>query len=187
MNTFNKEIKLRMILTAIVIVGALNWGTTALGYNLVKILSNSLNGFLKTNYSFDKIIYIIIAICAIMLSIRRTTWLPFLGKSILPESLVPLKTPVKTDTIITIKTNPNVKIAYWAAFLNDDNTDVNKAYDDFSNSGVVMSDSNGIAKLPILSGSGYTVPSGRKIDRHVHYRILDKSLGMMDKINTEYY
>jgi uncharacterized membrane protein YuzA (DUF378 family) len=179
--------KVRMILTTIVIIGALNWGTTALGYNLVELLSKNLNGVLKTDYPFDKIIYIIVAICGILLASRRTTWLPFLGKSVFPESLVPLKTPVKSDMKVSIKTKPNVKIAYWAALPKGENPDVITAYGDFSNSGVVMSDSNGIAELPILVGSGYTVPSGRKIDRHVHYRVLDKPYGMMGKIKTKNY
>jgi len=179
--------KIRMFLTAIVIIGALNWGTTAIGYNLVELLSNNLNGLLKTNYPFDKIIYIIVAICAILLASRRTTWLPFLGKSILPDSLVPLKIPEKTDMKVKIKTKPNVKIAYWAALPKGDNPDVITAYGDFSNSGVVMSDSNGNVELPILAGSGYTVPSGYKIDRHVHYRILGKPYGMMGRIKTKNY
>jgi uncharacterized membrane protein YuzA (DUF378 family) len=179
--------KIRMFLTAIVIIGALNWGTTAVGYNLVELLSNNLNGLLKTNYPFDKIIYIIVAICAILLASRRTTWLPFLGKSILPDSLVPLKIPEKTDMKVKIKTKPNVKIAYWAALPKGDNPDVITAYGDFSNSGVVMSDSNGNVELPILAGSGYTVPSGYKIDRHVHYRILGKPYGMMGRIKTKNY
>lgn len=180
-------IKVRMILTAVVIVGALNWGATALGYNLVELLSNNLNGLLKTNYPFDKIIYIIVAICTILLASRRTTWLPFLGKSILPDSLVPLKTPAKSDMKVKIKTKPNAKIAYWAALPKGDNPDVITAYGDFSNSGVVMSDSNGIAELSVLSGSGYTVPSGRKLNRHVHYRVLGKPYGMMGRIKTKLY
>jgi uncharacterized membrane protein YuzA (DUF378 family) len=179
--------KLRMGLTAIVIIGALNWGATAIGYNLVELLSNFVNQSLKTNYPLDKIIYVIVAICAILLASRRTTWLPFLGKSVLPDSLVQLKTPQKSDKKITIKTKPNSKIAYWAALPKGDNPDVITAYGDFSNSGVVMSDANGVAELPILMGSAYTVPSGRKIPRHVHYRILGLPYGMMGRIKTEYY
>lgn len=179
--------KVRMLLTAIVVIGALNWGATAVGYNLVEILSNNVNQLLKTNYPIDKIIYIIVAVCAILLASRRTTWLPFLGKSVLPDSLVPLKTPEKTDKKITIKTKPNAKIAYWAALPKGDNPDVITAYADFSNGGVVMSDANGVAELPILMGSAYTVPSGRKISRHIHYRVLGKPYGMMGRIKTVYY
>ncbi len=181
------ETKLRMILTTVVLVGALNWGATAFGYNLVELLSKNLNNLFKTNYPFDKIVYIIVAICAILLAYDRTTWLPFLGKSVLPDSLVPLKTPTTSDTKVTIKTEPNTKIAYWAALPKGEHPDVITAYDDFSNSGVVMSDSNGNAELPVLAGSSYVVPSGRKISRHVHYRILGEPYGMMGPIETINY
>jgi uncharacterized membrane protein YuzA (DUF378 family) len=188
--TFKKyywKTKINMLLTAIVIIGAINWGATAVGYNIVELLSNNLNRLLKINYPFDKIIYIIVAICAILLASKRTTWLPFLGKSVLPGSLVSLKIPAKTDMKVKIKTKPNVKIAYWAALPKGVNPDVITAYGDYSNSGVVMSDSNGNVELPILAGSGYIVPSGRNIDRHVHYRVLDKPYGMMGRIKTKNY
>ena len=114
-DAFNKEnkifknfywiTKIWMILTAIVIIGALNWGTTALGYNLVELLSNYLNSLRKTNYPIDKIIYIIVALCGVSLAVRRNTWLPFLGSSVLPGTLVPLKTPAKADKKAAPKTS----------------------------------------------------------------------------------
>jgi uncharacterized membrane protein YuzA (DUF378 family) len=188
--TFKKYywmIKFRMLIITFVIIGALNWGSTAMGYNFVELTSKNLNNLLKTNYSFDKIIYFIVAFCAMLLAFSKTTWLPFLGVSVLPESLVPLKTPYNSDMKVTIKTDPNVKVAYWAALPKGNNPDVITAYGDFSNSGVVMSDSNGIAVLPILAGSCYTVPSGRKLSRHVHYRVIGKPYGMMDPIKTHLY
>ena len=63
---------------------------------------------------------------------------------------------------------------------------VMKAYDDYSNSGVVM-EKNGIVKLKVIKGSGYFVPSGKFIKPHVHYRILNKTNGMMGPIRTVYY
>ena len=135
--------KTNMLLTAIVIVGAINWGATSFNYNLVELLSKNLNNLLKCDYPFDKIIYIIIATCAILLATKKTTWLPFLGKSVFPESLVPLKTPANYDMKVKIKTEPNAKIAYWAALPNNNNEtpDVTTAYGNFSNSGVLKSGS----------------------------------------------
>lgn len=181
------SVKLQMLITAVVIIGALNWGTTALGYNLVQLLSNGVNRLLKTNLPIDKVIYIAVALCGVLLAMKKTTWLPFLGKTVFPDSLVPLNTPTKTDTKVTIKTKPNVKVAYWASLPKGELPDVVTAYSDYSNSGVVMSDANGIAELPVLAGSAYTVPSGRKISRHVHYRVLGKPFGMMGKVMTKYY
>jgi hypothetical protein len=150
------------------------------------MLSLYFNQLLNKNYPIDKIIYIIIALCGLLLATRRTTWLPFLGKTVLPETLVPLKKPIQTDTVIKIKTKPNRKVAYWAALPKPENTPVMEAYDDFSNSGVVMSNDKGIAELPILSGSDYVLPLGKKIPKHVHYRIF-KTNGIMGKIKTKFY
>jgi len=184
---FYNQINLRMFLTLIVIIGAINWGTTAMDFNLVKMLSQSLNELFNSNIDFDKIIYLIVMVAAIYLATQRETWLPFLGNSVLPENLIPLKTPSKTNRVIEVMTQPNSKVAYWAALPKGDEPDVEVAYGDYSNSGVVMSDSKGVAKLPILEGSGYIVPNGRKIERHVHYRVLGLPYGMIGKIKTVYY
>jgi hypothetical protein len=52
-----------------------------------------------------------------------------------------------------------------------------------------MSDINGNASLPIITGSGYTLPSGEVLSRHVHYRILNhpEYKGMMGKVETINY
>ena len=184
---FYNQVNLRMLLTLIVIIGALNWGTTAMGYNLVQMLSQSLNQLFNSNIYFDKIIYLIVMAAAIYLSTQQDTSLPFLGNSVLPDNLIPLKSPSNTNKVIEVMTQPNSKIAYWAALPKGKEPDVEVAYGDYSNSGVVMSDSKGVAKLPILEGSGYIVPTGRKIARHVHYRVLGLPYGMIGKIKTIYY
>jgi hypothetical protein len=179
--------KLHMLLLAIVFIGAINWGATALGYNLVTELSVAVNKLAKSNMPIDKVIYGIVAVSAIVLASKKEVWLPFLGRSILPGSLVPLKTPTKSDTKVQIKTRPNSKIAYWASKPSDSTPNVKKAYDDYSNSGVVLSNDKGEAELPILAGTGYTVPSGRNISRHVHYRIVGLDYGLMGKVKTVKY
>lgn len=179
--------KLHIILLAIVFIGAINWGGIALGYNFVELLSKTINTNLQTNLPYDKIIYIIVAFSAIWLAAKKTTWLPFLDTGIMPSNLVPLKTPTKITKKINVKTEPNVKIAYWAALNKGDKTDVIDAYSDYSNSGVIMSDSKGNAILEIDEGTGYTVPTGRVISRHIHYRIIGLPDGMMGKVETIKY
>jgi uncharacterized membrane protein YuzA (DUF378 family) len=178
--------KVRMVVTAVVIIGAINWGATALGYNLVEMLSKFINTSLKTDLPIDKAIYILVALCGISLASRRTTWLPFLGKSILPGNLVTKQTPSKANKKITVRVRPNAKVAYWAAIGKDKNEqDVFDAYGDHSNSGVVIADDKGVAELPISEGAGYKVPTGKRIPRHVHYRVIGNS--MMDRVRTVYY
>lgn len=191
---FNKNkkcsTKKHMLLLSIVLFGALNWGATAAGYNLVELLSNFVNKSLSTNYPIDKVIYVIVALVALWLASKKQMWLPFLGRSVLPDSLVPLKTPTQSNLNIKIKTRPNSKVAYWASLPSKNiNTlpNVNKAYDDYSNSGVVMSDSNGEAVLPILEGSAYQVSLNYTVPRHLHYRVLGLRNGMMGKVKTVNY
>ena len=152
-----------MVLLSILIIGCLNWGTTAFGYNLVEILTKFININLQSKYPIDKFIYIIISVIALYIASDNHFWLPFLGDTVFPTSLVPLRTITNSNRNITIHTNPNTKIAFWAALPRGDTPTVELAYDDYSNSGVVMSDNNGIAILPIIEGSGYTVPNGKRL------------------------
>lgn len=178
--------KVRMIVTAVVIIGAINWGTTALGYNLVDMLSKFINTSLKTDLPIDKVIYVLVALCGVSLAVRRTTWLPFLGMSVLPGNLIKTQTPAKADKKVKVKVQPNAKVAYWAATGKDNkDQDVFDAYGDNSNSGVVIADKKGNAELSILEGGSYTVPNGKRIPRHVHYRVIGNS--MMEKVRTVYY
>lgn len=178
--------KVRMVVTAIVILGAINWGTTSLGYNLIEMWSNFINTIFKTDLPIDKAIYILIGLCGISLLSKRTTWLPFLGLSVLPGNLVSKQIPEDANKKIKIKVQPNAKIAYWAATGKDKNDqDVFDAYGDNSNSGVVVADEDGNAELSIIEGSGYKVPNGKKIPRHVHYRVIGNS--MMERVRTVFY
>ncbi len=193
MNTSERKywrVKMYHVALALVLVGAVNWGTTALGYNLVEMLTSFVNNLVGMDTYMDKVIYIIVALAAIKLAMKRDTWLPFLGDSVLPTTLVPLK-DLKGDTTVTVKVQPNTKVAYWAADRLKTEKEgvplVEEAYGDYANSGVVVSDEKGIAKLTVNKGTSYIVPSGREIPRHVHYRELGQSWGMMGPIKTEYY
>ena len=179
--------KVHMLLIGLVFVGGINWLATAFNYNLVLMLSKGLNNLFNSDISFDKIIYILVGLSALFLAFKRSTWLPFLGETVLPDHMIPLSQPKNHDTVVTIKTKPNSKVVYWAALPTGKNPDVVTAYGDHSNSGVVMSDEKGMAQLPILAGSGYYVPSGRKLERHVHYRLLGLEYGMVGKVQTKFY
>jgi len=181
------DIKKNMTLFSLVLIGAVNLGMTAVGYNLIEILSTYIGNLFGTTFAFYKIVYILIAISAILLATDRDTWLPFLGINVLPSNLVPVNVPTSADKTMEITTTPNTKIAYWSAYNVGDNVNVYDAYGDYKNSGVVMSDEKGKANLIFKKGSGYTVPSGDKIPKHVHYRTIGDPKGMMGKIETIYY
>ena len=182
------KLKVHQIALALVLIGAVNWGTTAFGYNLVEMLTNTLNSSIGMETYVDKIIYVIVALAAVKLMIRIDTWLPFLGYSALPSTFIPLK-QMNGDTSIIVKVRPNTKVAYWSSSKVDKAgvPDVKEAYNDYSNSGVVMSDATGNAKLIFNKGTSYIVPWGKEIPKHVHYRELGFDWGMMGPVKAEYY
>ena len=183
------KIRLHMILISLVLIGGLNWGLVAIfKYNLVESLSTSINGLFKSNLPINNSIYILVAVAALWLATSKTTWLPFLGNTVLPSSLLPLKKPEKTDKIVKVETKiPNAKVVYWAALPKGDKPPVEEAYSDYSNSGVVLANSEGVAEIPILTGSSYKVPIGLQIPRHIHYRVAGLPMGMMSRVMTVNY
>ena len=180
--------KMHLIALALVIIGALNCGATAFKYNLVNIITNALNREVGQETYLDKIIYILIALAAIKLAVDRDFWLPFLGKTVLPSNLIPLK-DVVGDTTIEVKVHPNTKVAYWASLpqKTKEIPKVKEAYGDYKNAGVVLSDKNGIAKLIINKGTNYIIPYGMELSRHVHYRELNQEFAFIGKIHTLNY
>jgi uncharacterized membrane protein YuzA (DUF378 family) len=187
---FYLRVKMHMVLVALVIIGALNWGSSVFGYNLVEILNFHINQLVGYQTNLNKMIYIAIALAALRLALKKTTWLPFLGYSAFPsQSLVPNKYNSIGNTIIKVNVKPNTRVAYWASLPRQTSEIplVEQAYGKFENSGVVLSDNNGIAELLVLPGTEYIVPSGRVIKRHVHYRELDLHTGMMGRLETVYY
>ena len=174
-----------MILVLLVVVGAFNWGTTAYGYDLVKIFSKSLNNLLSTNIDYYNYIYVIVALAAIVLILNRNTWLPFLGKTVVPGSLFNLHTPPNANKVLSVNVKPNSKVIYWAALGNSENQSVETAYNHYENCGVVMSDNHGVASLLIMDGYGYNTNIGH-INKHIHYRVC-YDRGMMGEVKIIYY
>lgn len=182
-----------MILVALVLVGALNWGFHAFGYNLVEMLNRFLSGVFKRRLSLNTIIYVVVALSALVLAFQRDTWLPFLGDSVLPGAVVPTKKN-SGDTSVDVHVKPGAKVAYWAAKASVDSTDksvgadksvpkVKDAYAHFENSGVVIANDAGLATLVFNKGTSYIVPSGKEIKSHVHYREFGED-GMMGPVQS---
>jgi uncharacterized membrane protein YuzA (DUF378 family) len=191
MNKVEKKywmIKLRMVMLALVFAGAINWACTAFGFNLVDIINNKFNQIIGMNLHLNQLLYIGIGVSAIFLASKQSTWLPFLGWTALPGSLIPLKEN-KGDITVSVNVKPNTRVAYWSAIEQKDTPvpNVLSAYKDFSNSGVVMSNKDGLAQLTLQKGTDYVVPSGKTIKRHVHYRTLDHEYGMVGHVKTAYY
>lgn len=176
----------RMGLIAIVLIGGVNWFAVAFGYNLVESINRILSGVFRKRLSIDKVIYFIVGVCAIVLAFDRTLWLPFLGETVMPSVLIPVTSATANDNTVKVHVTPNTKVAYWSAKPGKESSlpQVKDAYGNFENSGVVMSDEDGIATLAFDKGTAYVVPSGKHIGSHVHYRELTGEYGMIGPVQS---
>jgi uncharacterized membrane protein YuzA (DUF378 family) len=161
------------------VVGSLNWlsiGTT--GINIVEKYIG--NGYLTS------IIYILVGLSALSLMFHRDTYLPFLGKTAFPCSLLADKVPNDATVSIPIKVKPESKVVYWASEHHRDMAVASnpwEAYAKYENSGIVTADKDGNATIKIRDPIKYNVPLGRKLDKHVHYRFC-KTPGMISEVFT---
>ena len=168
--TFN--VYLNMALQAILLVTVLVLGTYFVVYQpsiLIKLAG---------------LVYIVVAI---MLLMRRDTFLPFLGEMAYPKSLIKPYTPSDTNGSVKVRLQvPNgTPVVYWASESNSKAyEDPWKAYKDFENAGVAFVD-GGLVEFKFRYPASYYVPSGFLVKQHVHFRVM-QSNGMLSNVKTVY-
>lgn len=172
-----KMFKIAMIL---ILIGALNWLLIGLfQFNIVEVLLG--RGMIA------RAIYIIVGISALCIMFDRDTYLPFLGETVLPCSLLPDRVPPGASKEVHVTAPPGAKILYWAAEPAMENlkqiNDWKIAYAKFENAGVTHADVNGYAILKVRSPQAYVVPWKGRLEPHVHFRICGDN-GMMSRIKT---
>lgn len=169
--------KVAMVL---LIIGGLNWLLVGgFQFDLVKTLFGK--GFVA------RTIYILVGISALAIMFNRDTYLPFLGETVMPCSMLPEKTPPGATTEVRVSVPPRSKILYWAAepateHLKGINT-WKQAYLKYENAGVVSADDSGVAILKVRKPQAYTVPFRGRLEPHVHFRICGEN-GMLGRIKT---
>ena len=175
----------RKIILVIILIFSISISVGGL-FNFNPVDKITKNKILKT------IIYIIVIIAAITSSFflfKRDFNLPFLGKAVYPCKSLKEKIPLNHNTSVTINTIPNSNVVYWAAEPEQIGKKTNNveswtaAYQNYSNSGVVRSNSSGIAELKFRKPRSYKVPYKGKLDKHVHYRVCKKD-GMLSRVQT---
>jgi len=157
--------------------------------SIIDTMTNIVNSLLNTNFYFRDYVYLVAGIAGLLIAFKRDNWLPFLGRSVFPHSILQQQSPQNaTEEIIVNVKEPNAKVIYWASKdTKNETTPVFEAYDDFSNAGVAISNSNGDAVLRVRKSTGYIVPNGKYIKRHVHYRLAKDEYSMLGSVNTAYY
>ena len=166
----------------LLIVGGINWGImAAFGRDGVSMM------FGKSSM-ISSIIFVLIAAAALAIGFGRDNYLPFLGPSVMPCSLLKVQTPEGADTEVQVRVKPGAKVLYWATEpetkdLEGINT-WREAYLGYKNAGVAIADDNGMVSLRVRKPQAYSVPmrSGA-LPKHIHYRVCGDN-GFIDRVMT---
>lgn len=160
--------------------------TIALGTGVLFIL-NTIYPLVDKENSILRLFAFLGLISLVLLLLNRDTYLPFLSENFLPEIFLNLKErkPKKADKTVNVQVEPNSTVLYWAADPGKEiSKDWHKGYGKFENSGVVKSDHNGKAIIPIECPNRYIVHGYKILPKHVHYRVYNKANQMLSKVYT---
>jgi hypothetical protein len=135
-----------------------------------------------------RILTILGIVGALVLAFDRTTWLPFLGETVMPTTALRERVPPGSTNTVTVRV-PSKEVAwimYWAANpggVSDQHP--MDAYRGFQNTGVVRpSPDTDFATLWFKCPGQYTTPRGYKpLDKHVHYRFVFQN-GWVSEVKT---
>jgi hypothetical protein len=161
---------------------------TAMALILVGSLVMAGIGVASTRSMVARIMYGIIIIAALSISLHRDTYLPFLGSTVMPCSILEERVPEHADTEVSLNgITPGAKVLYWATEPATNGlatiADWRRAYLDFANAGVAVADAGGHVVLRIRKPQPYTVPTGRRLEAHVHWRVCGSD-GMLGPIQA---
>lgn len=188
MSKKNLEIQIYLICVILLIVGGLNWGLIGtFNLNIVKLI----NQYTFNSPIFENIVYITVGLATIYLSTKKSFYLPFLGKTILPPSILKkMNNSMKANNSITVDAPNAESVIYWAADpLDAKQIDGSKyafeAYNKYANSGVAEVVS-GKAVLNVNCPQKYWVSKmgiKKTLPKHLHYRLVYPS-GWVSEVNT---
>lgn len=174
----SRVIKLDMILTFMILLGAINYLFIAFRQNIFSIFGR-----------WKIIFYVIIAFAAFR-KLKLPAFLPFLDFSAFPLDTLSKTYPVDPNAeLVLTNLPPNKIVVYWAAESEASEKAALKgpqeAYGEYSNSGIVKSNNRGEAKLLLRCPKSYRVGKLLKytLPKHVHYRV-EISPAMLSEVYT---
>jgi hypothetical protein len=158
---------------------------------LLYSIITSLYILFNDEYSVILRIFVIFVIAAsIILMIKKDTFLPFLGLTVLPNTLIAdEKIPQGANVSYSIDMNDyeeGTVVIYWAANKTDKIIeDPYEAYKNYNNVGVSKV-KNGKAEVRIFCPDKYKVKKifNQLLERHFHYRIVFKDTGFLSPVMT---
>jgi hypothetical protein len=135
-----------------------------------------------------RIVYGVIGLAALYVAFQRETYLPFLGETVIPCSVLQPQVPDNADTDVAVNgLMPGAKVLYWASEPATDGLarikDWRKAYLEFANAGVAVVDEAGHVVLRIRKPQPYAVPLKGRLETHVHWRTCGEA-GFLGPVET---
>lgn len=120
--------------------------------------------------------------CLVWLISCRTTWLPFLGPTVMPVGLLEPRTPTNaTMTYIAKAPADAMRVVYWGSVVESGDPIV--AYGGYHNSGIADV-VGGQAVMRFQTPKAYSI-NGTSLPRHIHYRWITAT-GMLSAVKTAY-
>lgn len=183
MGVFNKDVlrkKFHLWAIFLLVLGGLNWGAVGV------FKTDLITYFLGKNSLSATLIFILVALSALWIGVQRDSYLPFLGDSVVPCSVLKEKVPDNAELKVRILAPAGRKVLYWASEPSNDKNSKDtwkEAYGGFENAGVAIAESDNSAVLHIRRPQSYTVGFFRKLEPHVHYRICGLN-GMMGPVRS---
>jgi uncharacterized membrane protein YuzA (DUF378 family) len=165
----------------VLVLAGLNWGFVAI------FKGDAISSLFGKDSLFSRIFFIIVAACAVYVGSSRDSYLPFLGQTVLPCSVLQEKIPDKAELKVRIIAPAGHKVLYWASEPDSDAKHTLKnwqeAYEGFENAGVAIAESDGSALLQVRRPQAYWTMPGNRLEPHVHYRICGNN-GMMGPVRS---
>ncbi len=165
----------------LLIVGGMAWGWMAMnGKNIVSKVFGSWAG----------IVYGLVGLSALfLLFMGRDAFLPFLGATVIPCSVLQDKVPEGADTTVSISVRPGAKVMYWASEPSTEGLKElqswREAYGTLENAGIATANGDGVAILKFRKPQSYTVGFHGALQPHVHYREC-RDNGWLEPVQTHF-
>jgi hypothetical protein len=147
--------------------------------------------FESTRLSAGKyLMYMLVASGAIFIGFQRSTYLPFLGETVMPCSILKEQLPEGANYEVRIPINgPGRKVLFWAAEPDTDHlqelVDWRKAYLGFHNAGVAIVSEDNTVVLRVRKPQPYSVHQKGRLEAHIHYRVCGTE-GMLGPVQTHF-
>lgn len=131
-----------------------------------------------------RLVSLVALVGAVYLGSNRDFYMPFLGPTIVPTSVLKLGTPSDATVAVSIDAPKNAThVIYWAATPAAMPFDSPMAaYRGFNNAGVVEV-AAGRATLRVACPGTYKMGWGRLLPRHLHYRYIFEN-GVLSAVKT---